>query len=109
MSNTRPIQPIPVWIPSGQADATFLGLTNFSDYHFDGGGGVVSYVLIGIKDNGSTTLEDGTVVQNPPSAVDLYNGKLSVPSSVVQSWGESDEIMFQYVASQLQLTIITEQ
>lgn len=107
MSNTRAIQPISIWSSSGTNNAIYLGLTNFYDYHFDNGGGTVSYVLIGMQDNGSNILEDGTVIQNPPSAVDLYNGNLLVPSSVVQQWGESDEIIFQYVASQLGLTLIT--
>jgi hypothetical protein len=106
MSNTRPIQPVSVWSPSGPKTAIYLGLTNFSDYHFDGGGGTVSYTLIGLQDNGDYVIDDGTVVENPPSSVDLYNANLLVPSSVVQQWGESDSIIFEYVASQLGLTLI---
>ena len=105
MSNTRAIQPVSVWNPSGVASAVYLGLTNFFDYHFDDGGGTVTYVLIGMQDNGETTLEDGTVIQNPPSAVDLYTANLDIPSSIVQQWGASDDIIFEYVAQALGLTL----
>jgi hypothetical protein len=105
MSNTRSIQPVVVWNPSGSASAIYLGLINFFDYHFDDGGGTVTYVLIGMQDNGETTLDDGTVIQNPPSAVDLYTANLSIPSSIVQQWGASDDIIFEYVAQTLGLTL----
>lgn len=106
MANTRPIQSTNIWTSTGNTPATYLGLINFSDYHFDNGGGTVRYTLIGMQDNGESTLEDGTVVQNPPSAVDLYVANLNIPSSVVQQWGEDDDIIFEYVAQTLGLTLI---
>jgi hypothetical protein len=106
MSNTRAIQPTDIWTATGNASATYLGLVNFCGYRFDDGPGMVEYTLIGLKDNGSTTLEDGTVIQNPQNAVDLYKAFIDVPSAVIQQWGTSDEIIFEYVATTLGLTII---
>jgi hypothetical protein len=107
MSNTREIFPQqPVWTPSGNKNAKYLALTDFFDYYFDNGGGVVRYKLIGEQDNGTSTLEDGTIVQNPTSLVDLFTGNIQVPSNVVQQWGASDDIIFQYVASTLSLTLV---
>lgn len=93
MSNTRNIQPTDVWTPSGIKVATILSLTNFFNYHFDDGGGEVTYVLSGMEGN-------------PESAVNYYTANLPIPSSVIQQWGASDDIIYNYVASQLGLTII---
>ena len=107
MSNTREIFPVqPVWTSNGTKDAKYLALTDFFGYHFDNGGGTVTYQLIGVQDNGTSTLEDGTVVQNPTSLVTLYQANLPVPSNIVQQWGASDEIIFTYVASSLGLTLV---
>ena len=44
MSNTREIFPqVPVWTSSGNKNAKFLALTDFFNYHFDNGGGIVIY------------------------------------------------------------------
>lgn len=107
MSNTREINPQqPIWTSSGNKNAKYLALTDFSNYHFDNGSGVVSYKLIQEIDNGTTTLEDGTIVQNQPSLVTLFQGNIAIPSNVVQQWGASDDIIFQYVATQLSLTLV---
>ena len=81
-------------------------MTDFFNYHFDNGGGTVTYQLIGVQDNGTSRLEDGTIVQNPTSLVVLFQSNLQVPSSVVQQWGASDQIMFEYVATTLGLTLV---
>jgi hypothetical protein len=91
MSNKRNIEPISIWSASGSKNATILALNSFSDYRFDDGGGKVTYSLIGIINDKEQR---------------LYGGIVDVPSEVVQQWGASDEIIFQYVATQLGLTII---
>ena len=96
MANTRQIEPTSIWSPTGNTQATFLGLINFFDYHFDNGGGTATYSLIGMQDNG-----DGI-----PTAVDLYIANINIPSSIVETWGENDDVIFQYVATTLGLTII---
>lgn len=96
MANTRQIEPTSIWSPTGNTQATFLGLINFFDYHFDNGGGTATYSLIGMQDNG-----DGIA-----TAVDLYIANINIPSSIVETWGENDDVIFQYVATTLGLTII---
>jgi len=96
MANTRQIEPTIIWSPMGNATATYLGLINFFDYHFNNGGGTATYSLLGMQDN-----PDGI-----PTAVDLYIANIFIPSEIVQQWGASDEIMFIYVASQLNLTLV---
>lgn len=91
--NTRQIQPKTIWTPSGEKTATFFALTNFSNYRFDNGPGLVSYKLIGMEGD-------------PESAYDYFLGTVEIPASVVQQWGASDDIIFDYVANQLNLTII---
>jgi hypothetical protein len=93
MSNTRTIQPTSVWTPNGVKLATILSLTNFYDYHFDDGGGMVNYVLSGMEGD-------------PESAIAYYTANLPIPSSVIQQWGASDDVIFDYVANQLGLVII---
>ena len=98
MANTRQIEPTLIWSPSGNSEATFLGLIDFFNYHFDGGGGTATYTLIGMVDNG-----DGV-----PTATELYVANIGIPSEIVQQWGASDEIVFIYVANQLGLTLVNQ-
>jgi len=106
MSNTRTIQPTTVWTPTGEKSATIFALTDFFGYYFDNGGGTVTYTLSGMESAGTTTLEDGTVVPLPESAVTYFTANMLIPSSVVQSWGASDDVIFNYVAGQLNLVIV---
>jgi hypothetical protein len=106
MSNTREITSITmIWTPSGEKQAKYLALTNFYDYYFNGGGGMVNYRLIGMQDNGTSIDADGNTIQNPVTYVDLYESRMPIPANIVQQWGASDEIIFNYVAQQLNITI----
>ena len=96
MANTRQIEPTLIWSPTGNSEATFLGLIDFFNYHFDNGGGTATYSLIGMQNNA-----DGI-----PTAVDLYVSNIQIPSEIVQQWGASDQIMFEYVATTLGLTLV---
>lgn len=104
--NTRTIQPKSVWTPSGEKTATIFALTNFSNYRFDNGPGLVSYKLTGMESPGTSIDENGQTITLPESAVDYFLGTIEIPANVIQQWGESDEIIFNYVANQLGLTII---
>lgn len=106
MANTREIQPKEIWTPTGNVSAVYLGLVNFYGYHFDDGPGTVEYTLIGMQDNGSFVDDEGNTIVNPPSAVDLFKGALQVPAATVQQWGTSDDIIFEYVATTLSLTLV---
>ncbi len=96
MAKTRQIEPTLIWSPTGNSEATFLGLIDFFNYHFDNGGGTATYSLIGMQNNA-----DGI-----PTAVDLYISNIQIPSEIVQQWGASDQIMFEYVATTLGLTLV---
>jgi hypothetical protein len=86
--NTRQIQAITTWsVENGNIELNALCLKDFYHYFFDGGSGQVSYT---IQSNG----------------LDIISGNVEIPSIIVQQWGESDEIIFSYVASTLNLTII---
>lgn len=93
MSNTRNIQPISTWTPEGEKSMTILALSNFFDYHFDDGGGKVEYKLIGVD-------------SNTGSAVEYFIGILDIPSSVIQQWGTSDDIIWTYVTTTLGITLV---
>jgi len=95
--NTRNIQPTTLWTPSGEKQATILSLYNFSDYHFDDGGGKVSYKLIGME---------APEVGQPEVAVDYYSGVVDIPASIIQQWGASDDVIWNYVSNQLNLILI---
>jgi hypothetical protein len=106
MANTRQIQPTPIWTATGNVPATYLGLINFYGYHFNDGPGTVEYTLIGMQDNGSFVDDEGNTIVNAPSAVDLFKGSLEIPAATVQQWGPSDDIIFEYVAQTLGLTLV---
>jgi hypothetical protein len=91
MSNTRQIQPIQIWTSSGNKEINVLALTNFFDYHFDNGSGKVEYKMINA---------------DPLGATEYFIGTIDIPASVIQQWGASDDIIWEYVASELGLTLI---
>ena len=93
MSNTRVISPIQIWTASGEKTVTILALSNFFDYHFDNGNGKVTYKLIGMEGN-------------PEAAQEYIVANIDIPASIVQQWGTSDDIIFNYVATTLNLTIL---
>jgi len=95
--NTRNIQPTNLWTPSGVKQATILSLYNFYDYHFDDGGGKVSYKLIGME---------APEVDQPEVAVDYYSGVVDIPAAIIQQWGASDDVIWTYVSNQLNLILI---
>jgi hypothetical protein len=103
MPNTRQIQPINIWTSKGSKSATIFSLTNFFDYHFDDGSGKVNYKLIGIESAGTTTDENGNVVTLPDVAVEYASEVIEIPSSVIQQWGSSDEIIWSFICSQLNI------
>ena len=93
MSNTRQIQPIQIWTANGQKEVSILALTNFYDYHFDNGSGKVTYKLIGM-------------VGEPASAIEYIVADINIPSEIIQQWGASDDIIWNYVAETLNLELI---
>ncbi len=92
MSNVKAISPKSVWTDSGEKWANYLSLTNFRDYHFDDGSGIVEYSLIGPDSSDGLT--------------PYFNGSITIPASVIQNWGASDDIIWDYVTTELQITIL---
>ena len=89
--NTRKIQPIQTWSPeSGSISLDTLYLKDFFHYFFNGDGGMVSYSLI----NSSTNVE-------------FFQNNIAIPASIVQNWGASDDIIWNYVASELGFVFVT--
>ena len=89
MSNTKKIQPITVWSPTGNKEITVLSLNNFYDYHFDNGDGKVSYILIETNDELGET--------------EHYKGELTIPAELFNQRGTDDSIIWNYVMTQLNL------
>lgn len=102
--NTRQIQSKLVWYQNGEKTATILALAEFYGYHFDDGGGKVQYKLIGMEPV-ITNDSDGNPISTPV-AVDYFTGVVDIPSNIVQQWGASDNIVWDYVADQLNIQFI---
>jgi hypothetical protein len=88
--NTRQIEPISTWSPeTGNITLNTLVLKDFHHYFFDGGNGLVSYCL-----------------KNSTADVEYFNANIEIPSNIMQQWGASDDIIFQYVANALGLILV---
>lgn len=85
--NTRQIQSISTWSPeTGNIIIDTLCLKDFFHYFFDDGGGKVAYTF---QSNG----------------LDYFPGTIDIPSNIVQQWGASDDVIWNYVASQLNVEL----
>jgi len=92
MTNTRNITPISAWTASGQQTVTMFSLTDFFNYGFlPFCEGTVTYRLFNTQGE---------------SAVELIVSQIQIPFEIVQQWGSDDNIIFNYVAQQLEFTII---
>ena len=84
----RNIEPIEIWSPNGQRTVDKISLDNFYGYKFDNGVGYVDYTLIGTQ---------GEL---------YYTGNVEVPANIIQQWGASDDIIWQFVTDYLNLVLI---
>lgn len=87
--NTRNIQPIAFWSPSGTDEADQIQLYNFHGYDFNGLDSYVSYRMMSSADKHV-----------------IYEGTVKVPASVVDQWGADDQPIFDFVLTELGLTSI---
>ena len=110
MTNNKPIQPIPYWTPNGEVSVSYLGFKDFRDYHFDNGNGFVYYCLITMVNNGTQVITDENdnpiTIQLPDSALEVFNSKIEIPSNIMAQWGADDQIIFDYVAQELSITLV---
>lgn len=91
MSNTRKIESIQIWTANGQKEINTLALTDFHGYNFDDGSGYVTYKLIYADDN---------------EAIEYTTEQIEIPSNIIQQWGASDDVIWNYVCSTLNLHLL---
>jgi hypothetical protein len=114
--NTRNIQPVSFWTPSGDKQASRIKLSNFSDYNFDGNGGKVYWQLLNVTVTRQENFEYPAPTEEVPepealvtvteveNTSTLFEGNVFVPDTIVQGWAEDDTIIFDYVCTTLGLT-----
>ena len=102
----RLIQPKEIWTNTGQKEVKYLSLTNFTDYHFNNKGGIVYYSLFGLESPGSVVNATGQLETLAHLPMELYKGTISIPAEIVNQWGTDDNIIWDYVARTLNLTLI---
>lgn len=95
--NTRRIKPVEFWNDGNTKEATSIRLYNFHGYNFDGSNSIVSYKL---ECEESFEVDGGESIAQRTS---LFEGSVSVPDDVVQSWGADDEPIFDFVIGELNL------
>jgi len=99
LSNARKIQPLEFWSPDGIKVADYLVLYNFHGYNFDGTDAMVSFRIAELRENPAMHAQYWE---------SRWEGSIAIPNDVVQTWGEDDEPIFDYVIAQLNLTKVEE-
>lgn len=100
--NEIEIQPITTWVNGEVKTLTVLRLDNYFQYDFLMCPGRVHYCICEpftqdiIDDDGNTTQME--------AYRSIIDGNVDLPWSVVETWGEDDTPIFDYVLQQLQLT-----
>lgn len=86
LQNEKQISPVSIWVFGEDKIADILRLVVFTGYDFLGNSGQVSFEL-------RNDLEL------------IFNGAVEIPDAIIQQWGADDQIIFDYVAQQLNLTL----
>lgn len=93
--------------------STVLRIDNFEDYNFKGDAGHVNYTIcaylveLGFDEVTGQPVPDGqggqafTIFKYP-----MKSGLIALTDTVVNQWGADDQVIFDYVAQELQLTLI---
>ncbi len=102
--NTKNIKPTTIFTSNGEKIATILALTEFYGYHFNNDTGNVTYQLLGMESPGTQLDENGNTCLLPESAVVYFSGTLKIPPTIIQQWGTSDDIIWEYVLNTLEIT-----
>lgn len=100
MDNFRAIQPVNLWLDGTSQQAHVLTLDNYTGYDFKGNPGQISWTLnaytYGVDEN------QQPVVGLQP----LTSGRLELTTTVADTWGADDQVVFDFVAASLNLTLI---
>ena len=86
--NEREITPLNLWINGVSSTATIIKLDGYSGYNFVDSPGEAHYIL--------TDSDKNSIVQ----------GVVELDWQTVADWGADDQVIFDYVAQQLNLTLI---
>lgn len=98
--NTRKISPLTIWVNGESVIANCLILNNYAGYDFNSNVGYVNWIITILNEN--PTPEE---IITPPNLPQI-SGILDLTQQVVNSWGQNDQVIFDYVALQLNLNLI---
>lgn len=87
-NNEREISPINTWVNGMVKSGNILMINAFISYDFLGGTSLISYSIVN------------------ESRQAIAGGDVNIPFSVVNQWGADDQIIFDYVAQQLNLILV---
>jgi len=111
-NNEREITPVMTWKNGTETPLQILRLDNFNGYNFDNFGGFVHYMLVNyvetpqVDENGAPVVDGNGDPVMTVTKTALLDGTVELPETLVQSWGENDQPIFDYVAQQLNLILI---
>lgn len=95
-ANQREITPVSIWSQGYTYQANVLKLCLYTGYDFIASPGQVHYDLIQHEED-----IDGSIIETI-----LAEGNVSLTYTLVENWGINDQPIFDYVAQELQLTLV---
>lgn len=99
-NNAREITSINIWVNGINKQADVLTADNYFGYDFNGSVGEVFYSLQKYEIG---TNADGNMFT---MLIPIISGKVQLTTDVVNNWGSDDQIIFNYLAQQLNLTLV---
>ena len=91
--NDRAIQPLNLWINGTSSTAEIITLDGYSGYNFVDNPGEAHYVL--------SSYDAAT-----DTKTSIMQGVVQLDWVTVEAWGADDQLIFNYVAAQLNITLI---
>lgn len=95
-ANQREITPISIWSEGYTYQANVLNVSLYTGYDFIASPGQVHYALIQHEED-----VDGSIYETV-----LAEGNVPLTYQLVANWGADDQPIFDYVAQELQLTLV---
>lgn len=91
--NDRAIQPLNLWINGVSSTAEIITLDGYAGYNFVDNPGEAHYVL--------SSYDAAT-----DTKTSIMQGVVQLDWATVEAWGADDQLIFNYVAAQLNITLI---